>query len=301
LFNRGRTNPNLYPQLERVTGDRDGALTALEGGRRFDGVIDTSGYVPRIVRQSAELLAKSCDFYAFISSISVYRDGIPPGFDETAPTQNLEDQASENVEQDYGALKAACERVVEAALPGRSLHVRAGLIVGPHDPTGRFTYWVGRIADGGDVLAPAPADAPVQVIDARDLAAWTVRMVAGGHPGVFNATGPATTLTMEGLLDECKRASGSNARVIWADPGFLLQHEVEPWSELPLWLPGEANAGFLQADISKARAAGLGFRALSQTVKDVLDWIADLRVFPGEAGLPRERELALLDEWRAAS
>jgi 2'-hydroxyisoflavone reductase len=300
LFNRGQTNPNLYRQLERVTGDRDGGLAALEG-RSFDGVIDTSGYVPRIVRQSAELLTESCDLYAFISSISVYRDGVPAGFNETAPTQNLEDEASENIEKDYGALKAACERAVETALPGRSLHVRAGLIVGPHDPTGRFTYWVGRIADGGDVLAPAPADAPVQLIDARDLAAWTVGMVAERHPGVFNATGPAIKLTMGELLEECIRTTGSNAQVTWADPRFLLEHQVEPWSELPLWLPGEENAGFLQADISKARAAGLGFRALSRTVRDVLDWIAQLDVFPGEAGLPREQESALLEEWRAAS
>lgn len=298
LFNRGTTNPELYPQLERVTGDREGGLSGLEG-RDFDGVIDTSGYVPRIVRQSTELLSKAAAFYAFISSISVYPDGTPPGYDESAPTQKLADPGSENIPVDYGALKAACERVVEESFPGRSVQVRAGLIVGPHDPTGRFTYWVRRIAAGGEVLVPAPAAAPVQVIDARDLADWAVRMVAAGTPGVFNATGPAQSLTMGALVEACARATGSAARFTWVDPGFLLERAVEPWSELPLWLPGEE--GLLQASIAAATGAGLRFRSLEDTARDTWEWVRTLSDPPGDAGMAPEREATLLAEWRMAS
>ncbi|MDP9226891.1 MAG: NAD-dependent epimerase/dehydratase family protein, partial [Actinomycetota bacterium] len=217
LFNRGRTNPELYPQLEHVIGDRDGGISLLQG-RRFDAVIDTSGYIPRVVRQSANLLSETSDFYAFISSISVYPDATPAAYSESAPTQKLENARSENVQADYGALKAACERVVEDAFPDRCLQVRAGLLVGPHDPTGRFTYWVSRIAAGGDVLAPAPAEAPIQLIDARDLAAWTVRMAAEATPGVFNATGPAERLSMGDLVMECARVTDSGAHFTWVDP-----------------------------------------------------------------------------------
>jgi nucleoside-diphosphate-sugar epimerase len=300
LFNRGRTNPELYPQLETVIGDRDGGLSPLEG-RRFDGVIDTSGYVPRVVRQSAELLAENCDFYAFISSISVYPDGTPAGFDESAPTQTLGDEASENVEKDYGALKVQCERIVEEAFPARSLHVRAGLIVGPHDPTGRFTYWVHRLSEGGEVLAPAPDGAPVQLIDARDLADWVVRMVAARRPGMFNATGPAARLTLGELLERCATSIGSDARLTWVNPGFLLERDVQPWDGLPLWLPGTDNEGMMQADVGKALSAGLRFRPVRETVRDVHDWIRAMDDPPGKAGLPRREERALLDDWRMAS
>jgi 2'-hydroxyisoflavone reductase len=298
LFNRGSTNPELYPQLEHVSGDRDGGLSGLEG-RSFDGVIDTSGYVPRIVRQSAELLSRSCEFYAFISSISVYPDATLPGYDETAATQELADPASENIPADYGALKVVCERVVEESFPGRCLHVRAGLIVGPHDPTGRFTYWVRRIAAGGEVLVPAPAAGPVQIIDARDLADWTVQMVADGKPGVFNATGPVHSLTMGALVEACARATSSTARFTWVDPDFLLERGVEPWSELPLWLPGEQ--GLMQANVAAATGAGLRFRPLEDTVRDTWDWVRALPEPPGDAGMAPEREATLLAEWRMAS
>jgi 2'-hydroxyisoflavone reductase len=298
LFNRGRTGPELFPDLEHVLGDRDGGLTPLQG-RSFDGVIDTSGYVPRVVRQSAELLADIAGFYAFISTISVHPDGTAAGYEESAPTLELDDPESENVAADYGALKAACERVVEAAFPGRCLNVRAGLIVGPHDPTGRFTYWVTRVVLGGTVLAPAPASAPVQFIDARDLASWTVEMVSRSKAGVFNATGPAAPLSFGRLLEECARATGSRAVVTWVDPDFLLARGVEPWSGLPLWLPGEA--GMLQAGIGKALGAGLRFRPLEQTVRDTWKWAEGLPDAAGEAGMARGREAELLGAWRKAS
>ncbi|MEA2510090.1 MAG: hypothetical protein QOG21_2172 [Actinomycetota bacterium] len=298
LFNRGRTGPELFPDLEHVLGDRDGGLTPLQG-RSFDGVIDTSGYVPRVVRQSAEVLAGLAGFYAFISTISVYPDGTAAGYDESAPTLELDDPESENIAADYGALKAACERIVEEAFPQRCLNVRAGLIVGPHDPTGRFTYWVTRVARGGLVLAPAPASAPVQLIDARDLAAWTVEMVGRSEAGVFNATGPAEPLTFGRLLEACAEATGNRATVTWVDPDFLLARDVEPWSELPLWLPGEA--GMLQAGIGKALDRGLRFRPLEQTAHDTREWAEGLPEAPGEAGMARGREAELLGAWRKAS
>jgi 2'-hydroxyisoflavone reductase len=213
----------------------------------------------------------------------------------------LEDRASENVERDYGALKVQCERVVEEAFPARSLHVRAGLIVGPHDPTGRFTYWVHRISEGGEVLAPAPTDAPVQVIDARDLADWTVRMISERGAGAFNVTGPAARLTLGELLERCVNTIGSDARFTWVDPSFLLEHDVKPWDGLPLWLPDFENEGMMQANVTKALSAGLRFRPVSQTVRDVLDWIRSVEDPPGKAGLARKEERALLAEWQNAS
>jgi nucleoside-diphosphate-sugar epimerase len=300
LFHRGQTGADLFPALEHVVGDRDGGLEGLKG-RTFDAVLDTSGYVPRLVRASAELLSGSAGFYAFISSISVYPDHTPPGYDELSPTLELTDPASEDIAADYGALKAVCERIVEEVFPHSCLNVRAGLIVGPHDPTGRFTYWVARLARGGEVLAPAPAAAPVQFIDARDLAAWTVEMVARSQAGTFNATGPAGSLTFEGFLRQCADATGSDASATWVDPDFLLERGVEPWSELPLWLPGEQGHALMHADIGKALRAGLRFRPLEETVCDTWEWARQLPEAPGDAGMRREREAELLAEWREAS
>jgi nucleoside-diphosphate-sugar epimerase len=300
LFHRGQTGADLFPALEHVIGDRDGDLQGLRG-RTFDAVLDTSGYLPRLVRASAELLSSSTGFYAFISSISVYPDYTQTGYDESAPTMELSDPASENIAADYGALKAVCERVVEKAFPHRCLNVRAGLIVGPHDPTGRFTYWVTRLARGGNVLAPAPSAAPVQFIDARDLAAWILEMVAESQAGVFNATGPAEPLSFEALLQQCADASGSDASVTWVDPEFLLERGAEPWSEVPLWLPGEAAQGLMQADIGKAVRAGLRFRPLQQTVRDTWEWVRGLPQAPGDAGMRSEREAELLAAWAMAS
>jgi 2'-hydroxyisoflavone reductase len=171
--------------------------------------------------------------------------------------------------------------------------------VGPHDPTGRFTYWVRRIAASGEVLVPTPAAGPVQIIDARDLADWTVRMVAEGKPGVFNATGPAHSLTMGALVEAGARATSSTARFTWVDPDFLLERGVEPWSELPLWLPGEQ--GLMQANVAAATGAGLRFRPLEDTVRDTWDWVRALPEPPGDAGMAPEREATLLAEWRMAS
>jgi 2'-hydroxyisoflavone reductase len=270
IFTRGQTNPELFPEVEHLQGDRDGDLGALTG-RTWDGVVDTSGYVPRIVRQSAELLRDAVGRYVFVSSISVYGDFSGPITEATAVAE-LEDPDTEDVLESYGALKAACERVVDEAYGDRSARIRAGLIVGPYDPTDRFTYWPRRIATGGDVLGPGDPGAPVQFVDARDLAAWLVRLALEGPGGVFNATGPAERLTFAELLDRARTTIGSDANVLWTEEQRVLDAGVQPWTELPLWLPGTDYAGMARADISRAVAAGLRFRPVEETVLDTLAW-----------------------------
>jgi 2'-hydroxyisoflavone reductase len=289
LFTRGRTNAELFPDAEHRRGDRDGGLDALGGGS-WDGVIDTSGYVPRVVRQSAERLCDAARRYVFVSSISVYDDFSRP-VDESSSVAELADPSSEDVQTDYGALKAACERVVEETFGERSARVRAGLIVGPHDGTDRFTYWPRRIAAGGEVLAPGDPAAPVQFVDARDLGAWLVRLALDGPGGVFNATGPSEPLSFAEFLERARTALGSDASFVWTDEQRILEAEVQPWTELPLWLPGSDYAGMARADISRALAAGLVFRPVEKTVVDTLAWD---RTVPG--GRPtlhpaKEREI----------
>jgi 2'-hydroxyisoflavone reductase len=270
IFTRGRTSPELFPEIEHLSGDRDGDLEALRGGT-WDGVVDTSGYVPRVVRQSAELLRDRVGRYVFVSSISVYAD-FSETITETTPVAELEDPASEEVEEHYGALKGACEQVVEEVYGDCSARVRAGLIVGPYDPTDRFTYWPRRIALGGEVLGPGDPGAPVQFVDARDLAAWLVRLALNGPGGTFNATGPVQRLTFAELLERACNAIGSDADVVWVDEQRVLDAGVQPWMELPLWLPGGDYAGMARADISNALAAGLTFRPVEETIVDTLAW-----------------------------
>lgn len=300
LFNRGQHNPDLYPEVEKLRGDRDGDLAALTG-RRWDAVVDTSGYVPRIVRAAAELLADAVDHYTFISSISVYADFTAHGMDEAAPVGALEDETAEEVLPNYGPLKALCEQAAERAMPGRVLIIRPGLIVGPFDPSDRFTYWPHRIAAGGEVLAPGSPARPVQIIDVRDLAEWNIRMVERQGTGVFNATGPDRVLTMAEVLDACCTVSGSDARLTWVSEAFLAEAGVRPWTELPLWVPGtDENAGFADVACRKAIAAGLTFRPLDGTVRDTLAW--DTARPAGTVrtnGLDPDREADLLRAWHA--
>src|SRR5262249_18502591 len=207
FFTRGRTNPELCPGAERLHGDRDGDLSAL-AGREWDVVVDTCGYVPRVVADSATLLSPAVGHYAFVSSLSVYADASRPQHEDD-PLEQLDDEADESIEEYYGALKGACEQVVQQTFPGRSLLVRPGLIVGPHDPTNRFTYWVRRIAEGGDVLAPGDPARKVQFIDVRDLAEWILRATEAGLDGPHNAVGPEPPVTMGDLLETCVRITGS--------------------------------------------------------------------------------------------
>jgi 2'-hydroxyisoflavone reductase len=298
LFNRGRSGAGLFPSLEHVRGDRDGGLAPL-AGRSFDAVLDTSGYVPRVVGASADLLAPTARRYVFVSSISVYADESTPDQDEAAAVAVLEDPTVEEITgETYGALKALCERRVQDAFPDGALIVRPGLIVGPNDPTDRFTYWPVRVARGGDVLAPDGPDYRTQFIDARDLAVWMLEQTERGATGVFNATGPAEPLPMGLLLETCREVAGSDARFEWLPEDFLIEQGVEPWSDLPLWLAGDAGYGGNRFGIERALAAGLTFRPLSRTVADTLAWAMSRPQAGGlRAGLDAEREAAVLRAW----
>lgn len=307
LFNRGRSAPGLFAQVEQLRGDRaDGAagLAAL-AGRRWDAVIDTCGYVPRVVRASCEALRAAADSYVFISSISVYADFSAAELTEEAPLATLDDPATEDVMAHYGALKAACEREVEAAFGERAFLVRPGLIVGPFDPTGRFTYWPQRIAAGGEVLAPGDRQAPLQFIDVRDLAEWIVRALTRGPAGAYNATGPAMPLAFGEFLAACQATLVPPPAVVtWCSERFLLEQGVAPWTGLPLWVPA-AEAGIHRVSVRRALAAGLSFRPLAATVADTLAWVKSADFVPpsglyADVGLSREREADLLRTWHAA-
>jgi 2'-hydroxyisoflavone reductase len=300
LFNRGSTNPDLFPKVEKLRGDRDGDLTALEG-RRWDAVVDTCGYVPRHVDLSARLLADSVEHYTFISSVSVYNPALysTAGMDENSDVSILEDETVEEITgETYGGLKVLCEKAAEDAMPGRVLTVRAGLIIGPYDPTDRFTYWPVNVAKGGEMLAP-PADAPMQFIDVRDLGEWIICMAEQRAAGVYNATGPDYALKFGAMLDACREVIGQDAaQVIPADEAFLLDNEVRPWADFPLWLASQSQ-GMTQLNVSKALDAGLIFRPLNATITDTLAW---WRESEGgrelKAGLTPERQAELLQKYR---
>jgi 2'-hydroxyisoflavone reductase len=294
LFNRGQHNPDLYPEVERLRGDRDGGLDAL-AGRTWDAAIDTCGYVPRLVRASAMLLADAVAHYTFISTISVYSDLSQVGIDEQSPVGTLADPSTEEITgETYGPLKVLCEQAAEAAMPGRVLVVRPGLIVGPHDPTDRFTYWPVRVAQGGEVLSPGRPENPIQVIDARDLAQWTLRMVEERRTGVYNADSPDSLLTMGALLAACRDVGGSDVRFTWVDDEALLAAGATPWSEVPVWVPEREMPGFFRVSCAKAVAAGLTIRPIAETVRDTLAWHATRPAEPLKAGMSREREAELL-------
>jgi 2'-hydroxyisoflavone reductase len=303
LFNRGRTNPGLFPDVEKLRGDRDGQLDALRG-RRWDAVIDDSGYVPRIVAMSAQILGPNVGRYLFVSSVSVYREDIPRGADETAPVRPLQDPRTEDVGAYYGELKAASERAAEAAIPGRTIVVRPGLIVGPGDATDRFTYWPARLDRGGEVLAPGDGEDPVQLIDVRDLAVFLLGLIEDGATGTFNAVGPAESLTMRQMLEACAVAARPGAALTWVPWPFLETRDVSPWSELPAWIPRQ-QSGSTMAAVSNARAIvhGLRFRPLAETVRDTLAWWKaqpEERRMKLAAGLAPEKERTLLAAWHAA-
>jgi 2'-hydroxyisoflavone reductase len=291
FFNRGTTNPHLYPDAEHLVGDRAGDLSVLEG-RDWEAVVDTSGYLPRDVHASAEALAGS-GFYCFVSSVSVYADFSRP-VDEESPVAQLGDRPDDEItEETYGPLKALCEDAVRDAFGERTSVVRPGLIVGPHDPTGRFTYWPHRIARGGEVLAPAPPDAPTQLVDVRDLADWILSLCERRVGGVFNATHPG--VSWRELLEACSAVTGADATITWVDHGFLVEQEVGQWMELPLWIDGSdpEAAYFDRVDVGRALGAGLTFRPLAETVRGALE---DAETTDA-AGLAPEREAELLEAW----
>lgn len=316
LFNRGKHRAAALVNVETIHGDRNSDLEALKG-RRWDTVIDTSAYLPHAIKTSAAVLSQSVERYVFISTVSVYADLSVIGLDENAPLAKLtNDQIAEankidssgevsavNYGKMYGGLKALCERTVEEVMPGRVLIIRPGLIIGPDDYTDRFTYWVVRVARGGEVLAPGRPASYVQFIDVRDLAEWTLQMIERTATGIYNANGLVEDLTMGSVLEECKAVSKSDASFTWASEDFLLQEKVVPWSEMPLWMP-EENAPHLRAfsfiDAGKAIRSGLTFRPLRETIKDILVSREAGRDDELKAGLDPEREQRLLRKWHEA-
>ena len=302
LFNRGKTNPGLFSDLEQLHGDRDGHLEAL-AGRKWDVCIDDSGYVPRLVKDSATLLGPNVDHYIFISTISVYADLGKP-VDEDAPVGKLDKPTEDIGNGSYGPLKALCEQAAAAAMPGRVTIVRPGLIVGPDDPTDRFTYWPVRLARGGEVLAPGNPSDPVAYIDVRDLANWVIwRVVEKRILGTFNALGPAQTLGVGAMLDACRKGVGSDAKLTWVDADFLDKQKVTPWGDMPVWIPPVGD-GKYSGLISRARAvkAGLTFRPTADTARDTLAWWKsqpEERRAKLRAGLAADKEQAVLAAWHA--
>ncbi|MEM7515374.1 MAG: NAD-dependent epimerase/dehydratase family protein [Planctomycetota bacterium] len=301
LFNRGKTNPHLFPDLEKLKGDRNGDLKALEG-REWDGVIDTSAYIPRVVHLSAGLLKEKVKHYALISTVSVYAKHAEEDVDETSEVGKLEDETTEKVTNEtYGPLKALCEQAAEEEMPGRVANIRPGLIVGPGDPTDRFTYWPARVARGGEVLAPnSPAD-KISFIDVRDLAEWTVQTIENRTAGVFNADGPKDPLPIGELLESCKKVSKSDAVFRYGETSFLSEHKVQPWAHMPAWFPAPEDGEMPVVSNDRAVEAGLTFRGIDDTVRATLEWHQkrpeDYRL---RAGISPEREAEVIRAWHEA-
>ncbi|MFH1143569.1 MAG: NAD-dependent epimerase/dehydratase family protein [Candidatus Eisenbacteria bacterium] len=296
LFNRGLHNPDLFPQARKLRGDRDADMRALTGGE-WDAVLDTCGYLPRVVRKSVRLLSSRAGHYTFVSSISVYAGRGADDIDESCAVGTLADPSIETITAEtYGPLKALCEGAVEGEMSGRALIVRPGLIVGPHDPSDRFTYWPRRLTGGGEILAPGRPQRRVQFIDVRDLAAWMLKMIEQRRSGVFNATGPSRATAMRSFLRECGEICDGRGRLVWVSDEFLQAERIAPYTELPLWIPGEDD----RVDCRRAIKAGLTFRSLRATVWDTFAW--DLSRPPGtalRAGLSPDREIELLRAWQA--
>lgn len=309
MFNRGKTRPDLFPGVEKLHGDRDPkkgeGLKALETGT-WDAVIDNSGYYPRMVGASAALVAPRAKQYLYISSISAYKEPNPENGTEDAPLATMADPTQETMGktyENYGALKALCEQAVEKAMPGRTTVIRPGYIVGPDDPTGRFTYWPVRFDKGGEIAVPGAPTDPVSIIDVRDLAAWLVHLVEQGTMGAFNACGPAKRLPWGELVAACGKAGNPNAKPVWIPADFLAKQEG---IEFPIWAPfvGETK-GFHTWRNDRAVKAGLTFRPALDTVKDTLAWFkTQEKVEKGRnklAGPTAEQETKLIAAWREAS
>jgi|SRR5882672_4804293 len=299
LFNRGKTNVGRVKDVEILHGDRNGQLDTLKG-RKWDAVLDTSAFVPRVVTLSADLLKDSVSQYVYVSSISAYAS-FAIANDENSPLGKLQDETVEKVDENtYGPLKVLCEQAAERAMPGHVTVLRPGYIVGPDDNSDRFTYWPARVARGGEVLAPNTPQDEIQVIDVRDLAAFTVMCIEQRVMGIFNLVSPPHTFTMGELLVDCSSAAKSDARITWVPAEFLEAHQVVD-GDLPIWshAVGE-NAGFALTSAKRALDAGFKVRPLNATVRDTLAWQLSR---PAEqqaklkAGLTPERERELLAAW----
>jgi 2'-hydroxyisoflavone reductase len=291
VFHRGTTPSDGLDGAREILGDREGDLSAVSS-RPWDAVVDTCGYVPRVVAHAAERLRAMTDRYAFISSISAYAGFPRPGVDESAPLAEPE-EGSEEVTRHYGPLKAACERVVEDAFGDRAVIVRPGFVVGAHDYTDRFTYWVLRAAHGGRAVAPGSPDAPLQFIHGSDLGEWVVTLIEGGASGAYNATGPERPLPWGDFLDACNAATGGDASFVWIDERTL--EALGAAEHMPLWAAsGQGWDHAMEVDCSKAIRAGLSFRPLDDTIREVRAWRGDRSPYGLDAGLDRATEQRVL-------
>lgn len=311
VFNRGNQNAGLK-DVEIITGDRFGDLKEL-GKRYWDAVLDTSGFIPRTVQTSTELLKDRVNHYTFISSISVYKDWIPENLDESYPLLEMSLEEANELSKDvsgpmyehYGHFKALCEGIAEKNMPGRVMNVRAGQLIGPHDYTDRIPYWVHRISKGGKVIAPGNPGRRVQVIDNKDLSKWILSAMKNHTVGVFNATGPDDPLTMKDFLDACIKVTGSDAELVWAGERFLQEHGVAPWTEMPLYVPENFPLspelekpwkGTFTINIDKAVHSGLTFRPIEESLADIYAWEKTRSLAVGEwkSGMREEKEKELL-------
>jgi 2'-hydroxyisoflavone reductase len=302
LFNRGKRNPDLFNDLEELTGDRNGQVDALKN-RDWDVVIDNSGYLPRQVRLTADTLKGHTQYYLFVSSISAYADLSTPGIDEDYKLAQLIDPTTENIGENYGPLKAACEQIVEQTYGANCSILRPTFIVGPGDTSDRFTYWVVRATRGGEMLAPGTASDPVQFIDVRDLADF-VRVCAEQRiPGRFNACNPPGAVTMGEVLETARHQAKADTRFVWASAEFLAAQKLVDSAEIPIWAPTTGElAGAALVSSARAGAKGLRFRSLEATVRDTLAWHSQRPAGQQEklrAGLTPEREAQLLKMLRA--
>ncbi len=319
LFNRGKTNPGRFPDLEQIHGDRDPKkglgleplAAAIKGGRTWDAVIDTSAYTPRVARASAELLKPAVRHYILVTTVNVYAEGMPAHADESAPLAPSPAEGEEKVTNEtYGPLKAACERVLAEVYGERATMLRPGLIVGPGDTTDRFSYWPVRMSRGGEVLVPEavkPWAAEVCFIDVRDLADFACVCAEGGHGGAYNCAGPAGPLTMDGLVWGCRAGFGDAITLVPVGEAWLLEQGVQPWMGLPLWIPSSMAEEATMGSMSRRRAieGGMTFRPLATTAADTAAWFAKAKpdfefgAKPGATGISRAREAELIAQWRA--
>lgn len=307
-FNRGKTNPgrfkdDRYAAIEQLQGDRKNDLKSLEG-KTWDAVLDTSAYVPSDVERSCGLLKDAVRQYVLISTVSVYARNDLPDMDESGPLIELPPGTEEKVTNEtYGGFKAACEKAAQRVMPGKATIVRPGLIVGPGDPTDRFTYWPARVARGGAFIAPESPQAPTQFIDVRDLAEFLLHLIETRKVDVFNADAESGSLQMGDLIENCVEAAGNDALPVWMDAGFLEAQKIGPWMDLPCWIPATGEyAGFGRTNTRKAQRAGLRYRSLQSTVDDTLAWWKEQpedRRAKLKAGLSAEREAAALAAWKA--
>lgn len=305
LFNRGKTNPEIFADLEQLRGDRDtGDLDALRG-REFDAIVDTSGYVPAHVAATAEMFRDTAAHYQFISTISVYGGfgDRPKVVDETVEPPQIDDETAAGMKtiresfRHYGAMKARCEAAAEAAMPGRVSNIRPGLIVGPGDRSDRFTWWPVRMDRGGEVLCPGDEDGHVQFIDVRDLADWMLHCLERDVTGVYNANGFHGRVSMSEILGACKCATSQAVDLVWASEEFLQENRVRPYMQMPCWIPREGRAM-----VSNARATGEGltFRPIGDSARDTLQWAKTARPErPWRTGVRPEREKELIEKWRS--